>query len=211
MELTWYGLSCYRLTERGLSTIVTDPHTAKVGSSLPKLKGDIVTLSTDLNGSHDPEQVTGYKQLITGPGEYEIGGVFIHGISSPRKSIEEKRNTIYLFEFSNVSVAHMGGMEKVPTQTQIDALETVNILIVPVGGNGYLNASKASELVSMIEPNIVIPMLFEEPGVKQPLEPLDKFLKEMGVSEYTAESSLKMAASNLPEETQVIVLESAGK
>ncbi|MEM7800596.1 MAG: MBL fold metallo-hydrolase [Chloroflexota bacterium] len=208
MEINWYGLSCYRLSERGAATIITDPFDQKTGLPQPKLKGKVVTMSNGSNGSGDLKHINGQEHYLDSPGEYEIGGVFINGIATPRKSRDEKRNTIFVFNYSGVTVAHVGELYKVPAQTQIEELETVNVLIVPVGGNGVLNASQASELVSMFEPNFVIPMLYEQPGLKRSLEPLEKFLKEMGVSEFNEESTLKITSSSLPEETQVVVLES---
>ena len=133
--------------------------------------------------------------------------MFINGIAAPRKTVEEKRNIIFVLNYNGLTVAHLGELDKVPTQTQIDALGSVNILLLPVGGNDVLNASQASELVSMIEPSIVIPMIYQEAGLKYEYEPLDKFVGEMGITEVTYESSLKMAKSSLPEEPQVVFLE----
>ena len=209
MELTWYGLGCFRITERGMSTIVTDPFTEKSGLGSPKIKGDVVTISHTGNGKsrYSSDNVSGQNYTLDGPGEYELGGVFINGIASPRKTIEEKRNIIFVLNYNSLTVAHLGELDKVPTQTQIDALGNVNILLLPVGGNDVLNASQASELVSMIEPSIVIPMIYEEDGLKYEYEPLDKFVREMGITEVAYETSLKMAKSSLPEEPQVVFLE----
>ena len=209
MEITWYGLGCYRITERGMATVVTDPYTAKAGLGSPKIKGDVVTISHLGNGKsrYDANSVNGYSQLLDGPGEFEIGGVFITGVPSPRQSIEEKRNTIYVYNYNGVNVAHVGELDKVPTQTQIDKLGTVHVLLLPVGGNDVLNPSQASELISMIEPSIVIPMMYEEKGLKYEYESVDKFVAEMGITEVNPEASLKVTSSGLPEETQFVFLE----
>ena len=209
MEITWYGLGCYRITERGMATIVTDPFTAKSGLGDPKIKGDVVTISHLNNGAsrYDASNVNGYTQLLDGPGEYEIGGVFITGIPSPRKTAEEKRNTIYVYNYNGLNVAHVGELDKVPTQTQIDKLGAVNILLLPVGGNDVLTSSQASELISMIEPSIVVPMMYSEKGLKYEYEPVDKFVAEMGITEVNVEASLKITNSSLPEETQFVFLE----
>lgn len=208
MEINWYGLGCYRLTERGSATIITDPIGQKSGLSAPKLKGNVVTLSGGPTQNDGIANISGHEHTLIGPGEYEIGGVFINGIATPRKSADEQKNTIFVFNYGGVAVAHAGQLSRVPAQTQIDELETVNVLIVPVGGNSVLNSAQASELVSMFEPNFVIPMLYEQPGVSMQFDPLEKFLKEMGVSEHNVESSLKVTSSSLPEETQVVILES---
>lgn len=205
MEITWYGLSCFRITERKHATVITDPYNGKLGLPPLKLKADVVTISHDAPGHSGASSITGWTHSLNGPGEYEIGSVFITGIVTGNKS-ESPRNVLYLVDYGGLTVAHLGDMDKVPSQTQIDALEQVNILLVPVGGGKTLNAAQAAELVSMLEPNIVIPMHYQIPNLKLELETVDRFLKEMGVSEPTEESSLKIAASNLPEETETVIL-----
>jgi L-ascorbate metabolism protein UlaG (beta-lactamase superfamily) len=95
----------------------------------------------------------------------------------------------------------------VPTQSEIESLGTINVALVPVGGGGGLNAAKAAEVISLIEPNIVIPMHYATPASKISLDPLNKFLKEMGLSKLEPQPSLKATRSGLPDETKVIVLE----
>ncbi len=208
MELTWYGLSCFRITDRGVATIVTDPYDTKLGLPALKLKGEVVTISHDATGHNYVKGVSGTQHILNGPGEYEIGGVFINGIASPRKSVDDTKNTMFVFEYEDISVAHLGDLDRVLTQNQIDALGQVNVLLIPVGGGNTLTAAQASELVSMIEPNIVVPMHFAQKGFKLDLSEVDRFLKEMGVSDVEEESSLRVTRSGLPEEgTQVVVLQ----
>jgi L-ascorbate metabolism protein UlaG (beta-lactamase superfamily) len=146
------------------------------------------------------------EHTLNGPGEYEIGSVFITGV--PTKSRNGRfNNIIYVFDYNGLTVAHLGDIGDVPSQKQIEDLELVNVLLVPVGAGTSLNAAKAAELVSMIEPNIVIPMHYELPGLKPKLDPLEKFLKEMGATDAKRESSFKAtSADSLPEETEVVVL-----
>lgn len=212
MEITWYGHSCFRLTERGLSTIVTDPYDNSIGYDSPRLKADIVTVSHGAPGHNNVDAVKGARP-ITGPGEYEIGGVFITGISTHRpdkKKIDPEdgaKNTLYLFDFDGLTVAHLGDLDHVPTQAQIEDLGTVAVVLVPVGGGGGLNAAQAAEVISLIEPSIVVPMHYKTNDVTLKLDPLSKFLKEMGLSTVKAEESLTVKKGSLPEETHVVVLE----
>ncbi|MEM7335739.1 MAG: MBL fold metallo-hydrolase [Chloroflexota bacterium] len=205
MEITWYGLSCFRITERKYASVVTDPFNGKIGLPPLKLKSDVVTISHEAPGHSHVDAVANYQHALQGPGEYEIGNVFITGITT-RNGAESAGNVAYLLNFDSISVVHLGDIQKVPTQTQLEALEQVNILLVPVGGGNSLNASKAAEIVSMLEPNIVIPMHYQLPSLKVDLEGVERFLKEMGVTEPTEEASLKIAASNLPEETETVIL-----
>ncbi len=206
MELTWYGLSCFRLSERNQDTIVTDPYNnGLVGLPALKLKADIVTISHQAEGHNNLRAVSGYKHALTGPGEYEIGGIFITGISTTLTP-DSRRNVLYLFDYGDLTVAHLGDIARVPSQAQIEALGQVNVLLLPVGSGNSLNAVQAAELVSLLEPNIVVPMHYQVPGLQLDLEGPERFLKEMGLSHVNEESSLKISASNLPEETRIVLL-----
>jgi L-ascorbate metabolism protein UlaG (beta-lactamase superfamily) len=213
MEITWYGHSCFRLTERSMATVVADPFDNKaIGYTLLKLKAEIVTVSHDAPGHNYSEAVKGTSHVIAGPGEFEIGGVFITGIQtdgagSGKKVKDKVRNTLFVFDYDGLTVAHLGDLNQVPTQTEIEALGTVNVALVPVGGGGGLNAAKAAEVVSLIEPNIVVPMHYATPAAKLQLDSLSKFLKEMGLSKPESQPSLKVTRSGLPEETHVAVLD----
>lgn len=212
MEITWYGHSCFRLTERGLATVVTDPYDSReVGYEPLKLKADIVTVSHNTPGHNFTSAVKGEPHLIDGPGEFEIGSVFITGIQTnghTKKDADEIRNTLYLFDFNSVTVLHLGDLNRVPTQTEVEAIGPVHVALVPVGGGSSLNAAKAAEMISLLEPNIVIPMHYSTPASLIKLDPLGKFLKEMGLTDVPTQPTLKVTSVNsLPEETQVIVLD----
>lgn len=214
MEITWYGHSCFRLTERSYATVVTDPYDNKaIGYEPLKLKADIVTVSHDAPGHNNTDAVKGASHVIDGAGEFEIGGVFITGVSTDggaggkKKKDASARNTVYVFDYDGITVAHLGDLQQVPTQSEIESLGTINVALVPVGGGGGLNAAKAAEVISLIEPNIVIPMHYSTPAVKVSLESLNKFIKEMGLSKPESQPSLKVTRSGLPEETRVVVLD----
>jgi len=211
MEITWYGHSCFRLTERGMATVVCDPFDFEaVGYTPLKLKAEIVTSSHDAPGHNNLDAAKGYTHAITGPGEFEIGGVFITGVQMDgqgKKAAEKPRNTIYVFDYMGITVAHLGDLRSVPPQTEIEALGTVNVALVPVGGGDGLNAAKAAEIVSLLEPNLVIPMHYHTPAAKVELDRLEKFLKEMGLHEAETVQNLKVVKTGLPDETKVIVLD----
>jgi L-ascorbate metabolism protein UlaG (beta-lactamase superfamily) len=215
MEITWYGHSCFRLTERSYATVVTDPFDNKsIGYDTLRLKSDIVTVSHDAPGHNNTDAVKGVSHVIDGPGEFEIGGVFITGVqsenggSAKKKSKENApRNTIYVFDYDGITVAHLGDLNQTPTQSEIESLGTVNVVLVPVGGGGGLNAAKAAEIISLIEPNLVIPMHYATPAAKLSLDSLNKFIKEMGLSTPETQPSLKVTRSGLPNETHVVVLD----
>jgi L-ascorbate metabolism protein UlaG (beta-lactamase superfamily) len=210
MEITWYGHSCFRLAERSMATVVTDPFDSSVaGYEALKLKGDIVTVSHAAPGHGYVSAVKGKSHVLTGPGEYEIGGVFITGVQTnghSKRDSDDPRNTLYVFDYNGVTVAHLGDLRRVPSQTEIEALGTVHVALVPVGGGGGLNAAKAAEVVSLLEPGIVIPMHYGTSASLLKLAPASKFLKEMGLAQVDQQDMLKITQATVPEETRVVVL-----
>ena len=199
-----------------MASVVTDPYDESLGYQALKLKADIVTVSHEAPGHSNLEAVRGEKRALTGPGEYEIGGVFITGIPMARTQTESKKkkgetdsksNTVFLFDYDGLTVCHLGDLDHVPTQSQIEALGAVSVALVPVGGGGGLNAAQAAEVVSLIEPSIVVPMHFRTESGSTSLDPVSKFLKEMGLGATQPEAGLKVTRSGLPDETRVVVLE----
>ena len=212
MEINWYGHSCFRISERSKASVVMDPYEHEVVGFNPlKLKTDVVTVSKDMAGHNNVSAVKGSPYIITGPGEFEIGGVFITGIQTNGKKNtkeDDKRNNLFVIDYDGLTIVHLGELNRIPSQTEIEALGHVNIALVPVGGGSSLNAAKAAEVISLLEPNIVIPMHYATHDSQIKLDPLNKFLKEMGLVEVETLPVLKVNnVSSLPEETRVVVLD----
>ncbi len=213
MDITWHGNSCFRIIERGMAAVVTDPYDPEVvGFDPGKLRADVVTVSCDEPGHNYIKGIKGKAFEITGPGEYEIGGVFITGVrlngSKRKKSEDDIINTVYVIDYNGLTIAHLGELNSVPSQTEVEGMGEVHVALVPVGGETSLNAAKAAEVISLLEPSIVIPMHYGTPENKLELDPLAKFLKEMGLNQVDTEESIKLSSVNsLPDETRVMVLE----
>jgi L-ascorbate metabolism protein UlaG (beta-lactamase superfamily) len=196
-----------------MATVVADPYDSlAIGYSPLRLKADIVTVSHDAPGHNHAEAVKGSSHVITGPGEFEIGSVFITGVqtngaAASKKARDQLRNTLYVFDYDGVTVAHLGDLTQVPSQAEVEALGTVNVALVPVGGGGGLSASRAAEVVSLLVPGLVVPMHYGTTDAKLPLDSLSKFLKEMGLGRQESQPSLKVTRSSIPEETHVVVLD----
>jgi L-ascorbate metabolism protein UlaG (beta-lactamase superfamily) len=213
MEIVWHGLSCFRFIERGLGSVVTDPYGAESGLPELKLRADIVTVSHDEPCHNNVKAIKGIRRLVTGPGEYEIGGVFVTGLSMIQKKGDPQNgsapNTLYVFDFEGLAVAHLGSLSYVPSQGEIENLGQVQIALVPVGGGNALTPSQASEVISLIEPSIVIPMQYKTGKETPMLGEVTPFLKEMGITSLEGLPSLKITASGLSEEMQVVLLKPA--
>ncbi len=209
MDITWYGHSCFRLSDRSV-TIVTDPPSDDLGYERPRIRADVVTISHEHPGHNNRVGFRGGPRFFDGPGEYEVKGAFITGIATyhdGRGGSARGPNTVFLFEFDGVTVCHLGDLGHVPTQSQVEALSDVDVLLIPVGGVHTIDASKATEVISLIEPRLVIPMHYKTPVEKAKLETVAKFLKEMGLDPTASQQELKVFKSGLPEETQVVLLD----
>ena len=214
MDITWYGLSCFRIREAGV-TVVCDPYDTGLGLKLPKLRADIVTISHERAGHSSSDLVTGEPKILRGPGEYEVRNVFVTGATTfhrPRNGELPERNVVFFLDFGSFSIGHLGDLGEVPSQSEIEELNLgeVDILMVPVGGGATLDPTRAVEVIGMFEPKIVIPMHFAQPELTadwaEKLEPVDRFLRELGVSAPEPEETLKVTKVSLPDETQVVLL-----
>lgn len=214
MEITWLGHSCFRLRGRE-ATIVTDPCAKSTGYSIGKPTADIVTVSHEHPGHNNVGAVAGSPRVVRGPGEFEIAGVLIMGIRTyhdQEKGQKLGKNTAYVMELEDVRVCHLGDLGHVPTPEQVEELSGVDILLAPVGGGNSLGATAAAETVSLLEPKLVIPMHYNTPAAKMELDPIDRFLKEMGAPAALEERQPKVSVtrSTLPQETKVLVLDYRG-
>ena len=207
MELIWLGHSCFRIRSRE-AAIVTDPCPKSTGYSVGRLTADIVTVSSDHPEHSNLAAISGTPLVIAGPGEYESAYVLITGVPTTKADGPvAARNTAYVIETENLRVCHLGGLNHVPTSEQVEEMSGVDLLLVPVGGGGALSPAQASETISLLEPKLVIPMNYATPAAKANLEPLDRFLREMGAPSVEPQPRLSMNHSSLPHELEVFVLD----
>jgi len=210
MEITWLGHSCFRIRGKE-ATLLTDPYDGSIGYSLGKPKANIVTSSHSHPGHGFTSGVGGAPRIVHGPGEYEVSGVFITGIGTfhdAEKGRERGGNTIYLIEMEDMTLCHLGDLGHPLSSEQVEETSRVEVLLVPVGGLSTLDASQAAETVRLLQPRIVIPMHFQTAALRFQLEPVDKFLREMGLkADVPAQTKLSITKAGLPDETQVVVLD----
>ena len=208
-EIKWFGHACFRLRARD-ATILTDPVPRSFGYKIDKQRADIVTLSHDDPGHTAMELFSNSPKLVSGPGEYEMNDVFITGIRTyhdEQNGAERGRNTAYLYQLEDIIVCHLGDLGHALTEEQVESLSSVDVLIVPVGGGTVLDAAKAAEVVGQLEPKMVIPMQYQTAAGDRQRDPVDRFLKEMGVNDIAPRDKLVLRASDLRETTEVVVLE----
>jgi hypothetical protein len=205
-----YGLSCLKITVKhdvGEVTLLTDPLLPDAGIKMPRgITADVVVATTV-----DPKQqiknlVGGEPFIIDHPGEFEAKGIFVYGISVPVKK-GARPQTVYRIEVGDLRVALLGSLPEIPGEHVLERLSDCDILLLPVGGNGVvLSSHDAVDLLTALEPRVVVPTWFALPGLAVALDPVEKFIKESGLAPENLER-LKVAKKDLPqEETKLFVL-----
>lgn len=212
MIITWQGHSCFKIQDKmgtdGV-TLVTDPFDKETGLKVPNFEADIVTISHDHHDHNNAGALRGTPFVIECAGEYDYKGILVEGIDSfhdDKKGEERGGNIIYRIEVDDISVAHLGDLGTVLDNTQLEKLVGTDVLLIPVGGKYTLDAKKAVEVISQIEPRIVIPMHYKTDGLKiEDLDSIDKFIKEIGLTP-SYEEKLKISKKDLPVEDMELVI-----
>ncbi len=215
MIITWLGQSAFKLQDKISSdgvTLVTDPYGKETGLKMPSFEADIVTVSHDHADHNNVEALRGNPFVIDCAGEYDTKGILIEGIDSYHDEEEGKLrggNIIYRIEMDDISIVHLGDLGHILTNEQLEKLVGVDILLIPVGGKFTLDAKKAVEVISQIEPRIVIPMHYKIDGLAyEDFDSVEKFVKELGI-EPSREEKLKISKKDLPQEDMELVILSA--
>jgi L-ascorbate metabolism protein UlaG (beta-lactamase superfamily) len=215
MDITYLGHSSFRIKTKS-TVFVTDPFDPKmVGLKYSGIEADFVTVSHDHRDHNAAELVGGTKKVVSGPGEYEISGVSIMGYPSfhdDEDGSKRGKNTIYVYEFDGLRLAHLGDLGHLLKEELINDLGDIDVLMIPVGGEFTIGPKEAAEIIGKIEPYFVIPMHYQQSGLNSEdfaeLEPVETFLKETGLPvENLPKFSLKKEDILEDQNTKVIVLE----
>lgn len=194
------GLSSFKL-QIGNVTVLLDPHDGTQGIRAPRSQADL-TLVAKSDG-RNPAAGGANSFVIDRPGEYEIKGVSVYGIPA-----NDASQTFFVVEAEGLRLGHLGDLNRILQNGEMEHLDSADILFLPVGGHGVLDAVKAQEVISELEPRVVIPMHFKMPGLKTNRDTVATFCKEMGVKDTASLDKLRIAPKDLPqEETRVIVLQ----
>src|SRR5216684_5462627 len=207
MEITWLGHSCFQLRGKNV-TLITDPFPPQPGYSLGKVNAPIVTVSHNHAGHNYVQGVGGNPRVVRGPGEYEISDVLITGVASyhdNKRGQERGRNTIYVIHMDDLVICHLGDLGHTLQEEQLEEVADADILLIPIGGQSTLNVAQAAEVISQVEPRIIIPMHYYNEAPETP-DPLDKFCREMGIEVINTQPKLTVTRNSLPAEPQVIIL-----
>jgi L-ascorbate metabolism protein UlaG (beta-lactamase superfamily) len=205
MDTQFYGANCITLNTKHESLVIDDNLADLGGKSILKA-GDIAIFT----GAHG-EVANNAKIKIDQPGEYEVAGVTIHGIAA-RSHIDvegQKNATIYKVTFEDMRILITGHIYPELSEDQLEAIGTVDVMFVPVGGNGYtLDAIGALKLVKKVEPKLVIPTHYANNSLNYPVpqRTLDEALQVLVMEQKETTSKIKLKGIDLGETTQLLVL-----
>lgn len=209
MDITHLGHASFKIKGKK-AAVVTDPYEESIGLKLPKTNADILTVSHAHRDHNATNLVGGEPFIVDGPGEYEIKGVKIAGVPSfhdAKEGGERGKNTIFNIKMDGLWICHLGDLgQNELTNSQMESIGGVDILLVPVGGVYTIDATTASKIVTELEPKVVIPMHYQEEGSNIKLEPVEKFLKEMGAEKTQSQTKLTISKEKLPDELEVVLL-----
>ena len=199
MHIFWYGESCFKIQSNKI-TILIDPETPKeVGLRGPNFKSDILILSTDESRDKVKKRIGPATFLISGPGEYEIQGVFIEGISFLRK---DREDAIYRIVFEEINLGFLGRGTRSLDDQQVEKMGLIDLLFVPI-------TEKAEEIINSIEPKIIIPHSYQIPGLNVKRDSKERFLKKLGRENTKPTDGFSLKKNDLVAESseqQLVVL-----
>ena len=208
MTISWFGQSCFRL-EAKEGSILIDPFSKEIGLKPPRIKDDVILVTHQHSDHNNIEDANPEAFIIQTPGEYENHGIAIRGIQSfhdNKQGTERGLNTIYVLKAEDMTICHLGDLGHVLTDKQIEDIGDVDILMIPVGGTYTIDAKTAVEVITQIEPKVVIPMHYKVTGhTSTVLEGPEKFVKELGLTPEKVEK-YKITKKLLPAEEEKLVM-----
>lgn len=213
MDMTWLGHACFRMRGRE-GVVLTDPPDPKSGHAIPRTEAGLVTMSHEHAGHASLRSVAGEPVVLRGPGEYEVHDMLVTGIGSfhdDEKGAERGRNTVFAIRLDDLVICHLGDLGHALPAVDLEKLGDVDIALVPISGPDVnLSAARAAEIVHQLEPKVVVPMSFD-PDDKKKDTPYARLLHELGVKELEFVSKLSVTRSSLPENLQVVALDSRAR
>lgn len=214
MVITWYGQSCFKL-QSGDKTLIIDPFSKSIGLTPPAVQADVVFVTHNHFDHNNIKTIKGDPFIINGPGEYELKGIKVLGIESfhdDEGGAKRGLNTLYLISMEDIRVLHLGDLgQSSLADNQLEAIESVDIAMVPVGGHFTIDAKQAVSIINQIAPKIIIPMHYKVQNLTiKELSGVDSFLKEFGEEDIKQQEKLTIKSKDLQtesEKSEVIVFQ----
>ena len=181
MKIRWHGHACFELSDG--QVVVTDPHDGKyIGIPPPRVRGDIILVSHDHPDHNSVKTVRGASSRVYDrPGSYQDGRIKITGVPSYHDDAHgQKRGQVVIFriEMEGIRICHLGDLGCVPGRSELEALDGVDILFVPVGNVFTIDGARAWEVVELVKPLVAVPMHYRVGGLSLSIKTVDTFLAQ---------------------------------
>ncbi len=200
IEITYFGRNCFRLKGRD-GAVITDPVSPDSGFAFSKQSAEIVTVSRRIDPGYSyTEGVGGDPIVLDAPGEYEIGGILVTGLAN--RHADGTRNVMFICEIDGIRVGHLG----LAQNATLEEFKGIDVLLLPGGGLNARAPNLAADLMTKIDPRLVIPMNYKTGPETMALEPLESFFKETG-SRPEPQPKISVSRSSLPQDLTIMVLE----
>lgn len=206
MDIQYYGANCVVVSNKHVR-IVIDDNLATLGAKQIVKDGDVCLFT----GPHDA--IKGQpKIVIDQPGEYEVSGVSVFGLQARSHMDEDatKSSVIYKLSIGDLRIVVTGHIYPKLTDSQLEAIGMIDLLVVPVGGNGYtLDATGALEIIKNIEPKLVVLTHYADSSLNYPVpqQSLEDVLKNIPMEPKDTVKKLQLKSSELSDSTQLMIIE----
>lgn len=210
MHISWHGQYTVKIQSE-TAALVIDPYAPTLGLAPFRAKADLVSLSNPASAdmSH-VDAIQGEPYVINTPGEYSVRGLTLYALGWHDEETNAEKN-IQLWNIEKISLLHIGALNRELTDRELQELERrdIDVLLLPVGGGSGLNTQQALHIVTVVEPRMIIPIHYALPGLKEELQPVDAFAREMGINPAERQPKVIIKANKLPSEEVTTVLLSA--
>ncbi len=212
MDITWLGHSCFRLHDADM-VVVTDPYPTSVGLRIDNRPASVVTVSNSHPNHNHVESIEGDPKVFSNPGEYEYNGVTARGVMTPLADgqPQEERNVAFSIEIGAINICHLGDISMPMTTRMIDELKPIDVVLVPTGGHCTLDMDQIYQTLQDLDAKIVIPMHYKTEGIHVDVDPIDNFVRRMGLDEIQAQPRLVVTSANLGTDMRVVLMTSQGR
>ena len=212
MDITWLGHSCFRLHDADM-VVVTDPYPASVGLRVDGRPASVVTVSNTHPNHDNTASIEGDPKVFRDPGEYEYNGVTARGVMTPLADDQphSERNVAFTIEIGAINVCHLGDISVPMTTRMIDELKPVDVVLVPAGGHCTLDIDQVYQTLQDLDAKVVIPMHYKTDGINLDIDPIDNFVRRMGLDEVQPQPRLVVTSANLGSDMRFVVMTSQGR
>ncbi|HEY4711790.1 MAG TPA: MBL fold metallo-hydrolase [Dehalococcoidia bacterium] len=214
MKVKWLGHSCFLITSKDGTRVITDPYAVGGGINYSPIKetADVVVVSHGHGDHSNVSAVQGKPEVVKGDGTKTAQGIQFRGISSyhdASQGTQRGPNTVFCFTIDDIKLCHLGDLGHVLSPRQVNEIGAVDILFVPVGGFFTIDASVASRVCEQLKPKVVIPMHFKSPRCTYPIAGVEDFLRGKKNVRKIDSSEVEFEREKPPVATEIVLLQPA--